>query len=80
MPCLLKNFSNYSGCAKLIYQDQQIEIYEQNAKCAKKILVSGNGRCNITNKDISNSDYFSEDSSFVDFSIKQFAKISKIIF
>jgi len=58
-------------CAKQS-PSSKIEIYEQNSKCAKKILVSGNGRCNITNKNITNLDFFSENFSFVDFSIKQF--------
>ena len=33
-------------CAK---NSCEVDIFEQNSKCAKKILVSGNGRCNITN-------------------------------
>lgn len=41
-----------------------VDIFEQNAKCAKKILVSGNGRCNITNTQVSKDDYFGEDPSF----------------
>jgi predicted flavoprotein YhiN len=36
-----------------------VELYEQNNRCAKKILVSGNGRCNITNRDITPNDFFS---------------------
>lgn len=62
-------------CAKESKRQEKpltIEVYEQNNKCAKKILVSGNGRCNIINRSISNNDFFSEDSSFVEFSIKQF--------
>ncbi len=50
----------------------QAELFEQNSKCAKKILVSGNGRCNITNKNLSSSDYFSQNPSFTEFALKEF--------
>ncbi len=49
-----------------------VDLYEQNSKCAKKILVSGNGRCNITNKNLSSNDYFSQNPSFVDSALKEF--------
>jgi len=56
-------------CAKKSYQ---VDIYEQNSKIGKKILVSGNGRCNITNKNISFHDYFSQNPTFVSFALKEF--------
>lgn len=49
-----------------------VDIFEQNSKCARKILVSGNGRCNITNKNLSSNDYFSQNPSFVEFALKEF--------
>ncbi len=49
-----------------------VDIFEQNSKCARKILVSGNGRCNITNRDLSRDDYFSQNPSFVEFALKEF--------
>ena len=56
-----------------------VELFEQNSKCAKKILVSGNGRCNITNKNLSTNDYFSQNPYFVEFALKEFgfAKFEK---
>jgi len=53
-----------SGC--------KVDIFEQNAKAAKKILVSGNGRCNISNTNLSSSDYFSENPSFVAYALESF--------
>ena len=50
-----------------------VDIYEQNSKCAKKILVSGNGRCNITNTQFSQDDYFSENPSFVKDALSHFS-------
>ncbi len=50
----------------------KVDIYEQNSKVGKKILVSGNGRCNITNQNISIDDYFSENRIFVNSALKEF--------
>ncbi len=56
-------------CAK---NSLHVDIFEQNSKCAKKILVSGNGRCNITNRNLSPNDYYSQNPSFVEFALKEF--------
>ena len=56
-------------CAKASFK---VDIYEQNSKCAKKILVSGNGRCNITNTQLNKNDFFSDNSSFVEPILKEF--------
>ena len=53
-----------SGC--------EVELFEQNAKVAKKILVSGNGRCNITNTDAKPSDYYSQNSDFTTYALDTF--------
>ncbi len=43
-----------------------ITIYEKNNKIGKKLLATGNGRCNITNTDISlNNFYTNSDKSFL---------------
>ena len=49
-----------------------VTLFEQNDKCAKKILVSGNGRCNITNKNVQASDFFSQNPNFVEYALKNF--------
>jgi len=50
----------------------KVDIFEQNSKPAKKVLVSGNGRCNISNRELSKDDYFSNNSSFVEYGLKLF--------
>lgn len=55
-------------CAK---KHLDVSVYEQNEKCAKKILVSGNGRCNITNTVTSAQDYFSQNPLFVQDTLSQ---------
>ncbi len=49
-----------------------VDLYEQNTKPAKKILVSGNGRCNISNSSLSTSDFFSQNPAFVEYAINNF--------
>lgn len=49
-----------------------VDIFEQNSKCAKKILVSGNGHCNIHNKTITKDDYYSNENAFVEYALKLF--------
>ena len=39
----------------------QILIYEKKDSAGKKILATGNGRCNLTNKDM-NASYFHSDN------------------
>jgi len=61
-----------------------VDLYEQNNKAAKKILVSGNGRCNITNTALHVEDYFSDDFGFVKdalevFGFKEFEKFCSSI-
>jgi predicted Rossmann fold flavoprotein len=56
-------------CAK---KNIDVDMFEQNSKCAKKILVSGNGRCNITNRYLSSKDFFSDNPLFCEFAIKEF--------
>ncbi len=53
-------------------QAWHVEIFEQNNRCAKKILVSGNGRCNITNIKLSQNDFFGANPSFVNDALKNF--------
>ena len=50
----------------------RVDLFEQNSKCAKKILVSGNGRCNISNTNLSQNDYFGDNSNFVNYALKNF--------
>jgi predicted Rossmann fold flavoprotein len=45
---------------------KSVLLLEQNTKVGKKILVSGNGKCNITNKNISPQRFYSNNPLFVD--------------
>ncbi len=58
--------------AKRINQKIQIDLYDANKGIGKKILASGNGRCNISNSDITNENYIGENPDFVSYALKQF--------
>jgi len=44
---------------------QKVIILEKNAKIGKKLLATGNGKCNISNKNISPTRYHSSNNPFV---------------
>ncbi len=49
-----------------------VDLFEKNAKVGRKILATGNGRCNITNEQISVDNYYCKDRSFLDKILKVF--------
>ncbi len=50
-------------CARV---GQRVVLLEQNNKIGKKILVSGNGKCNIDNKYINLNRFHSQDPDFIE--------------
>ena len=57
-----------------------VTIFEKMQRVGKKLLSTGNGRCNITNENVLERDnngkllhYFGEDSSFAEFSLNEFS-------
>lgn len=50
----------------------QVCIYEKNNKIGKKILATGNGRCNVTNQHIELSNYHGQNPSFINPSMNRF--------
>lgn len=49
-----------------------IDIYEQNSDVGKKILASGNGRCNITSSSLSFKNYHGRNPAFVTYLLNRF--------
>lgn len=75
--------------AKLNKKNISVAIIEKNDRVGKKLLSTGNGRCNLTNKNISKDNYigsFANQSSYIiekyntDFIIEFFKKIGLITF
>lgn len=48
-----------------------VTLYEHNSSVGKKILASGNGRCNIINTTATAEDYAGKDPQFVTYVLKQ---------
>ena len=53
-------------------------VIDHASSAGKKILLSGGGKCNITNRHISVADYFGEDNLFCKFALKNFPSTSVI--
>lgn len=58
--------------AKRLNKDLKIDIFDINKGIGKKILASGNGRCNISNSNITSKNYIGENPQFVNDALKQF--------
>jgi len=53
-------------------KDNIVDLYEKNSIIGKKITVSGNGKCNITNKNITKYNYFGNNLDFLEYGLKEF--------
>jgi len=49
-----------------------VTIFEKNNKLGRKLLATGNGKCNITNEYISKNNFYSNNLEFINNSLKQF--------
>lgn len=49
-----------------------VKVYEKNAKIGRKILATGNGRCNITNQNITAFHYHGKKPTFVNPTLSRF--------
>ena len=47
-------------------QNHDVTIIERNSECAKKILATGNGKCNYFNSDINKLKYYTDDYDTLD--------------
>ena len=61
-----------SICAAKEVKGLKIAIFEKGSRVARKILATGNGRCNISNKNLSMDRYHGENVSFAEFALTQF--------
>ncbi len=66
-----------SGCmaaAKAAAAGLSVALLEKNTSCGKKILVTGNGKCNYTNELQGESCYYGADPAFAVLVLNQFSK------
>lgn len=57
-----------------------VSIIERNDRVGKKILITGNGRCNITNENINETRYHSQNNGFFKYALSKFNKDNTIDF
>ena len=50
----------------------EVTLYERNDRVGKKLLSTGNGKCNFSNMDMSSAFYFSRDMNAVEHILKRF--------
>ncbi len=50
----------------------EVVLYEKSSKVGRKILATGNGRCNISNENISLENYHGSEPSFVKYALNKF--------
>ena len=58
--------------AKRINKNMQVDLFDNNNGIGKKILASGNGRCNISNSNCRVENYIGENPNFVSHALKEF--------
>lgn len=58
--------------AKRINKNVEIDLFDANKGIGKKILASGNGRCNITNSVITSKNFLGENTDFVNYALREF--------
>ena len=58
--------------AKRLNKNLQIDLFDANKGIGKKILASGNGRCNISNTTITSKNYIGENPDFTSYALKEF--------
>ena len=58
--------------AKRLNKNLHIDLFDANKGIGKKILASGNGRCNISNSKVTSKNYIGENPDFTSFALKEF--------
>ena len=58
--------------AKRVNKNVQIDLFDANKGIGKKILASGNGRCNISNSQVTPKNYLGENPDFTTYALKEF--------
>jgi len=54
------------------YQGAEVTVLEKNKRIGKKLLVTGNGRCNLTNIDLDISNYHGRHPEFAGWALNRF--------
>lgn len=58
--------------AKETAPDNSVAVLEKGERVGKKLAITGNGRCNITNKNLSLARFHGKDSRFAEYALRNF--------
>ena len=58
----------------------RVTLFEKNSRVGKKILMTGNGKCNLSNKSLSEEFYYSDDRAFIASAFEKFGFMDTIMF
>lgn len=61
-------------------QGARVTLFERNDRVGRKILMTGNGKCNLGNRRLSKSEYYGGDPDFIEERLKQFGTEETISF
>ena len=53
-------------------QGHQVTILERQARVGRKLMATGNGRCNLTNRNASPAHYHGQDANFCAYALEAF--------
>jgi len=63
----------------LAQKGKEVLILEKNAQLGKKITISGNGKCNITNAQIAPNNFHSQNPPFIEETIYSYQEIKELL-
>lgn len=61
-----------AAALKLLNRDISVAVFDQLSRVGKKLIVTGNGRCNITNRNIDISRFHSENVAFCRYALSTY--------
>lgn len=69
-------------CAAIsaLRKNAEVTVFERNDRVGKKILMTGNGKCNLSNIDLSSELYYTGDRSFISAAFERFGLNDCIMF
>lgn len=66
--------------AKMNNKDAEVVVFERSSKCLKKLLATGNGKCNLTNMQASEKNFYSDGEKNAFDIIKKFPPVEIVKF
>ncbi|MBP5151883.1 MAG: NAD(P)/FAD-dependent oxidoreductase, partial [Lachnospiraceae bacterium] len=72
--------SGMMAAIKASNENTCVTLFEKNDKIGKKLLVTGNGRCNFTNLSMGEDYYYTDDDDFLKRALEKFSNQDLIFF